>query len=330
MTIAGLEDIGAAVATLRAGGLVAFPTETVYGLGANAADRAAVAKIFALKGRPSDHPVIVHIDDPRRLSRWTREVPEPARALAARFWPGPLTLILPKSDEVDEVVTGGQDSVGIRVPSHPVAQRLLRAFGGGVAAPSANRYGHLSPTRAAHVREEFGDAVPIVLDGGESQIGLESTIVACLGDGVRLLRPGHITRSQIAAVAGELVEAGEAPRAPGDRSLHYAPRTPLELVPAPLLASRIASIATHGERVGVLGRGPAPPDRHPGVVWLEAAPEAQAYAHDLYDRLRTLDHAGCARILVETPPRDESWSAVNDRLRRACGLGGRAIEAGAD
>ncbi|MDE2295839.1 MAG: threonylcarbamoyl-AMP synthase [Gammaproteobacteria bacterium] len=324
------ENIDAAVETLRAGGLVAFPTETVYGLGANAADRAAVAKIFALKGRPSDHPVIVHIDDPRRLSRWTREVPEPARALAARFWPGPLTLILPKSDEVDEVVTGGQDSVGIRVPSHPVAQRLLRAFGGGIAAPSANRYGHLSPTRAAHVREEFGDAVPIVLDGGESQIGLESTIVACLGDGVRLLRPGHITRSQIAAVAGELVDSGEVPRAPGDRSLHYAPRTPLELVPAAQLASRLAATAARGERVGVLARTPAPPDRPSGVVWLEIAADARAYAHDLYDRLRTLDHAGCARILVETPPREESWSAVNDRLRRACGLGGRAIEPGAD
>jgi L-threonylcarbamoyladenylate synthase len=323
-------DIDAAVATLRAGGLVAFPTETVYGLGANAADRAAVGKIFALKGRPIDHPVIVHIDDPRRLPRWAREVPEPARALAARFWPGPLTLVLPKSDEVDEVVTGGQDSVGIRVPSHPVAQRLLRAFGGGIAAPSANRYGHLSPTRAAHVREEFGDAVPVVLDGGESQIGLESTIVACLGDGVRLLRPGHITRAQIAAVAGALVETGEAPRAPGDRTLHYAPRTPLELVPASHLSSRIESIATRGERVGVLGRGPAPAERRPEVVWLEAAVDAPAYAHDLYDRLRTLDHAGCARILVETPPRDESWSAVNDRLRRACGLGGRAIEPGAD
>ena len=330
MNPATSEDIDAAVATLRAGGLVAFPTETVYGLGANAADRAAVAQIFSLKGRPTDHPVIVHIDDPRRLSRWAREVPAPARALAARFWPGPLTLILPKSDEVDEVVTGGQDSVGIRVPSHPVAQRLLRAFGGGVAAPSANRYGHLSPTRAAHVREEFGDAVPIVLDGGESQIGLESTIVACLDHAVRLLRPGHITRSQIEAVAGELVESGEAPRAPGDRSLHYAPRTPLELVPASRLTARIAAIATHGERVGVLARAPAPPDRHPGVVWLEAAADARVYAHDLYDRLRTLDHAGCARILVETPPREESWSAVNDRLRRACGLGGRAIEPGAD
>ncbi len=324
------EDIGAAVAVLRAGGLVAFPTETVYGLGADAADRAAVAKIFALKGRPSDHPVIVHIDDPRRLPRWVREMPEPARALAARFWPGPLTLILPKSDEVDEVVTGGQDSVGIRVPSHPVAQRLLRAFGGGIAAPSANRYGHLSPTRAAHVREEFGDAVPVVLDGGESQIGLESTIVACLGDGVRLLRPGNITRAQIAAVAGVLVETGEAPRVPGDRSLHYAPRTPLELIPASQLSSRIASITASGGRVAVLGRGPAPSGRRPAVVWLEAAIDAQAYAHDLYDRLRTLDHAGCARILVETPPRDESWIAVNDRLRRACGLGGRAIEPGAD
>ncbi|HUY84199.1 MAG TPA: L-threonylcarbamoyladenylate synthase [Steroidobacteraceae bacterium] len=330
MATATQEEIDAAVATLRAGGLVAFPTETVYGLGANAADRDAVAKIFALKGRPTDHPVIVHIDDASRLSRWVREVPEAARALAARFWPGPLTLILPKSADVDDVVTGGQDSVGIRVPSHPVAQRLLRAFGGGIAAPSANRYGRLSPTRAAHVREEFGDAAPIVLDGGEAPIGLESTIVACLGDEVRLLRPGHITRSQLVAVAGPLTENGAAPRAPGDRSRHYAPQTPIEIVPSAELEARVAALSGRGSTVGVLAMRPPPAAGAATASWIDAGGEAQAYARHLYENLRALDRAGCARILAQAPPREEPWSAVDDRLRRACGLGGRPFEPGAD
>src|ERR1700680_4574831 len=186
-------EIATAVQALRDGELVAFPTETVYGLGAHAGYPAALRRIFELKGRPTTHPLIVHVDSLRYLSRWAREVPEAAQKLAERFWPGPLTLVLPRAENVHRLVTGGQDSVAVRVPAHPMAQQLLTAFGGGIAAPSANRYGRLSPTRAEHVRDELGEAVRIVLDGGECQIGLESTIIAFEGSQVRLLRPGAVT-----------------------------------------------------------------------------------------------------------------------------------------
>ncbi|MBV8342006.1 MAG: threonylcarbamoyl-AMP synthase, partial [Gammaproteobacteria bacterium] len=189
-------EIEAAVQALRDGELVAFPTETVYGLGANAQNPAAVRKIFEVKGRPTDHPVIVHLDSPRYLHRWVREVPANATRLAEAFWPGALTMVMPRAASVHDVITGGQDTIAIRVPAYPMAQQLLTAFGGGIAAPSANRHGRLSPTRAEHVREEFGDAVRVILDGGECQIGLESTIVAFEGASVRLLRPGSITAAQ--------------------------------------------------------------------------------------------------------------------------------------
>src|SRR4030088_2656691 len=227
-------EIETAVQALRDGELVAFPTETVYGLGANAQNPAAVPKIFAAKGRPVDHPVIVHLDSPRFLHRWVREVPEPANKLAERFWPGPLTMVLPRAANVHDVVPGGQDTVAIRVPSHPMAQQLLTAFGGGIAAPSANRYGRLSPTRAEHVREEVGEAARVILDGGECQIGLESTIVSFEGGGVRLLRPGSVTAAQLRQVVGELVSGADdvSPRVPGSTSTHYAPSTPMTIVPA--------------------------------------------------------------------------------------------------
>ncbi len=220
---ATLVELENAVTALRDGELVAFPTETVYGLGANAQNPAAVRRIFELKERPADHPVIVHLDNPKYLHRWAREVPDNAQKLAARFWPGPLTMVLPRSENVHDVVTGGQDTVAIRVPSHPMAQQLLTAFGGGIAAPSANRFGRVSPTRAEHVREEFGDAVRVVLDGGESQIGLESTIVSFDGEQVRLLRPGFVTYSQLKGVVGDVIvggrcEARRACRAPRCRT----------------------------------------------------------------------------------------------------------------
>jgi L-threonylcarbamoyladenylate synthase len=229
-------ELDTAVQALRAGDVVAFPTETVYGLGANAQHPAALLKIFALKGRPTTHPLIVHLDSQRFLHRWAREVPVAAERLAARFWPGPLTLVLPRADKVLDLVTGGQDSIAVRVPAHPMAQQLLTAFGGGIAAPSANRYGHVSPTRAEHVREEFGEAVRVVLDGGECKVGLESTIVACLDGAVRLLRPGAITLSQLRREVGEVSggPAADSPRAPGSSLAHYAPATPLRLVAWPL------------------------------------------------------------------------------------------------
>ncbi len=311
-------EIEKAVETLRAGNLVVFPTETVYGLGANASNPAAVRKIFEVKGRPADHPVIVHLDNPRYLHRWVSDVPPAAERLADMFWPGPLTLILPKADNVNEIVTGGQDSIGIRIPSHPMAQQLLTAFGGGIAAPSANRYGRLSPTKPEHVRDELGDAVHVLLDGGDSPIGLESTIVSCLNNEVRLLRPGFITRSQVAQVVGELTVGGSEPRAPGDRAQHYAPSTPLEIVARDDLEARAGEFVARHEKVAVLAmRPPLHTTRY--MTWINAGKKPDQYAHNLYNHLRTLDRAGCARILVQELPQDERWAAILDRLQRASG-----------
>ena len=318
MVRASQTEIEKAVETLREGGLVVFPTETVYGLGANASNPAAVRKIFEVKGRPQNHPVIVHLDNQRYLHRWVSSVPPVAERLAAIFWPGPLTLILPKGENVNDVVTGGQDSIGVRIPSHPMAQQLLTAFGGGIAAPSANRYGRLSPTKPEHVRDELGDAVQVLLDGGDATIGLESTIVSCLDNEVRLLRPGFITRSQIQQVAGELTVGGEAPRAPGDRVQHYAPSTPLEIVPWDDLESRAGEILAREEKVAVLAMRP-PLHTRRYMTWINAGKKPDAYAHNLYNNLRTLDRAQCVRILVQELPQDERWAAILDRLQRASG-----------
>jgi L-threonylcarbamoyladenylate synthase len=318
-------EIEEAVEALRAGDLVVFPTETVYGLGANASNPAAVRKIFEVKGRPADHPVIVHLDDPRYLHRWVSNLPPVAEQLAARFWPGPLTLILPKAEHVNDIVTGGQDSIGIRVPSHPIAQQLLNAFGGGIAAPSANRYGRLSPTKPEHVRDELGDAVQVVLDGGDSPIGLESTIVSCLGNQARLLRPGFITRSQLEQVVGPLLSQGLAPRSSGDRVLHYAPSTPLEIVSSDELEVRAEEITARDEKVAVLAmRPPLQTQRH--MTWINAGKKPEAYAHNLYNHLRTLDGIGCSRIFVQALPEGERWAAILDRLQRASGMGSDSLE----
>ena len=219
------DEIDQAVEALREGEVVAFPTETVYGLGADASNPDAVRKIFELKGRPATHPLIVHIEHPRALERWALSVPPAAAALAEKFWPGPLTLILRRAPAVDLAITGGQDTVAVRVPGHPVAQQLLRAFGSGIAAPSANRFGRISPTRPEHVRDEFGDDVRIVLDGGDCKIGLESTIVSCVDTVPRILRPGSLTLTQLRTVVPDL-QAGPdngAPRVPGSDAKHYAP-----------------------------------------------------------------------------------------------------------
>ena len=311
-------EIEEAVEALRAGELVVFPTETVYGVGANASNPAAVRKIFEVKGRPPDHPVIVHLDNPRYLHRWVSDMPVVAEKLAARFWPGPLTLILPKGENVNDIVTGGQDSIGIRVPSHPIAQQLLTAFGGGIAAPSANRFGRLSPTKPEHVREELGDAVPVILDGGESPIGLESTIVSCLGNEARLLRPGFITRSQLEQVV-ELTVGGAVPRVSGDRRLHYAPATPLAIVSSDDLEKYAGEFVARQQKVAVLAMRP-PLNTQRYMTWINAGKKADAYAHNLYNHLRTLDSAGCARILVQELPDDERWAAILDRLQRASGI----------
>jgi len=311
-------ELDNAVQALRAGEVVAFPTETVYGLGANAQHEAAVAKIFALKGRPASHPLIVHLDSARYLHRWAREVPEAAQKLAARFWPGPLTLVLPRASNVLDLITGGQDTVAVRVPAHPMAQQLLTAFGGGIAAPSANRYGHVSPTRADHVRDEFGDALGVVLDGGECKLGLESTIVACVGDSVRMLRPGQITLSQLRREVGEVHSgaAEDSPRVPGSTLAHYAPATPLRLVEGGQIERLAAELSAAGQRVGVLAQRP-PVGTYRHVTWVNAGTRVEAFGHDLYTHLRALDKAGASCLLVQEVPADERWDAVRDRLSRA-------------
>jgi len=311
-------EIETAVQALRDGELVAFPTETVYGLGANAQNPAAVRKIFEAKGRPTTHPVIVHLDSPRYLHRWVREVPDAATRMAERFWPGPLTMVMPRASNVHDIVTGSQDTVAVRVPSHPMAQQLLTAFGGGIAAPSANRYGRLSPTRAEHVREELGDSVKVILDGGECQIGLESTIVSFEGPNVRLLRPGGVTAAQIREVIGELLIGAnlQSPRVPGSTPSHYAPTTPMTIVPAGEIDAHAAALSEGGRRVAVLAQR-LPLRAHKYVTWINAGRRPEQFGHDLYANLRTLDKAGCQRILVQDVPEGERWDAIRDRLLRA-------------
>ena len=302
---------------LHAGELVAFPTETVYGLGADATNPEAVAKIFALKGRPENHPLIVHIADPLALELWARHVPAIARKLADRFWPGPLTMILPRSARVPAAVTGGQDTVGVRCPSHPVAQELLREFArigsGGVAAPSANRFGHVSPTTAQHVRDEFGASVEVV-EGGACEVGLESTIVDVSRGAPVLLRPGAVSRRDIESVLGiaPAERDAAAPRASGTLAAHYAPRTPLTLVDA---AAFEAELAKAGEAAVLALR--ARPAAARAAPWIHAPADPLHYGHDLYANLRALDRGGAARIVVESPPALPGWEAVNDRLKRA-------------
>jgi L-threonylcarbamoyladenylate synthase len=310
--------IACAVLRLRNGELVAFPTETVYGLGADAGNPDAVRRIFTAKGRPADHPVIVHLYDTSQLAEWARVVPEGARKLAAAFWPGPLTLILPRVVHVDDVVTGGLDSVGLRVPSHPVARALLTAFGGGIAAPSANRFGRISPTTARHVADDLGDAVTMILDGGACDVGIESTIVAFSGDEPMLLRPGAIGLSDLFRVLGRAPRTRDAsaPRASGTLASHYAPRTPAMLVAANALHAKIAQLGERDEVIAVLARTVVRPADFVDM-WIDAPADVAAYAHDLYANLRALDAANVGAILIEAVPHDDAWLAVLDRLTRA-------------
>ena len=306
------------MAALRAGELVAFPTETVYGLGADASNDEALKKVYAAKGRPRNHPLIVHVARASDVGAWAQAMPPAGERLAERFWPGPLTLIVKRASHVSDFVTGGQDTIALRVPSHDIAQALLQAFGGGVAAPSANRFGRVSATTAEHVRSEFGDAVRCVLDGGASDVGIESTIVDVSGERPALLRPGHITAAELEGVLREPLAYATAssPRAPGTHAKHYAPQTPLMVMEADLLLELAASMARQGHKVAVLARSALRP-LSPNVTWIAAAQDAPRYAHDLYANLRALDRAGCIAILVEEPPHDARWAAVADRLMRA-------------
>jgi L-threonylcarbamoyladenylate synthase len=319
-------DIQRAVAILEAGGLVAFPTETVYGLGADASNAQAVRRIFSAKGRPADHPVIVHIRSAAALPEWARRVPPAARLLAERFWPGPLTLVLERAHGAIDEVTGGLDTIGLRAPSHPVAQALLRSFRGGIAAPSANRFGRISPTTAQHVRDELGDRTDLVLDGGACEVGIESTIVDLSGGDPVLLRPGRVGREDIEAFLGVSVSSATSgsPRAPGTLAAHYAPACPMLLVPAARLEAMAREQGAR-QSLGVLARGPRPAGLRVGR-WLRAPDDPLGYAHDLYAVLRELDRAGCDLIIVESPPAAPGWAAVHDRLKRAAAGSGAPWE----
>lgn len=310
-------QILSAAAALRRGGMVAFPTETVYGLGADAENPEAVGRIFAAKGRPAGHPLIVHLASVAQISRFAEDVSAAAWRLAEHFWPGPLTLILRRGRRVPDVVTGGQDTVGLRSPDHPMALALLAAFGSGIAAPSANRFGRVSPTTAGHVREELGESVDVILDGGQCRVGIESTILDLSAAHPRLLRPGTISIAEIEAVLGESVAGpGQAgPRAPGMMCAHYAPATPVQLAPADVMEREVNRCMGEGRRKAVLAFSMT--IRHKGCVWHIMPSEPIGYARELYAGLRALDAAGCDVILVEAPPQDAAWHAVRDRLERA-------------
>ena len=324
-------QILSAAAILRNGGVVALPTETVYGLAADASNPEAVKKIFSIKGRPVDHPLIVHIADEAHLGHWAREVPKAAKLLARQFWPGPLTLILPRNPQVSDVITGGQDTVGLRVPDHPVALALLRAMGpaAALAAPSANRYGRISPTTAEHVREELGDSVEMILDGGPCQVGLESTIVSCLAGKVTVLRPGGIPLNALEEALQQKIPVMDGTdakiRVSGSMLSHYAPVTPLEVLPRVDFWQRACDLQTHGLRVATL-EWSAPDANLPQntvnstlarIVRNTMPANPVAYGQLLYATLRQLDHAQFDRMIAEAPPQTVEWLAVTDRLRRA-------------
>ncbi len=310
-------SIALAISALRAGNIVAVPTETVYGLAADASNPGAVARVFAAKGRPVDHPLIVHLASGTNLADWARCIPDAAYRLAEEFWPGPLTLILERQPPVLDVVTGGLSTVGLRIPSHPVIQRILQGFGGGLAAPSANRFGRVSPTSAIDVCDGLAGVVGLIVDGGQCEVGVESTIVAFVGDEATILRPGGVSSEAIAQVLGRkpLPATHTSVRAPGTLASHYAPTTPLEICSANEATRRAATLASHGMRVGVLTLAPA---EVPGVVvsW-NARGDVGILARSLYHYLRLADSESLDILVVEVPPAHGLGVAVADRLRRA-------------
>ncbi|MER5508847.1 L-threonylcarbamoyladenylate synthase [Streptomyces sp. NPDC002766] len=318
---ASFSDIDKAAGVLRAGGLVGLPTETVYGLGANAEDPAAVSRIFQVKGRPPSHPLIVHIGGAEQLDDWAKEVPETARLLAEHFWPGPLTLVLRRGPRVPLEATGGLETVAVRVPAHPVALALLSAFGGGVTAPSANRFGSVSPTTADDVRAELGDAVDCVLDGGRCEVGVESTIVDATGELPGILRPGGVTREDLEAVLGYplAVPTSSDIRVPGQHPSHYAPRARVVLVEPEDVVAEAERAQAMGHQVGVF----LPSSFADGSLKAHAVvpvPDSMSdYAQGLFGFLRELDRQGCDLIVASLPVEEGLGLAIANRLRRAAG-----------
>ncbi len=316
--------IRAAVDVLECSGLVAMPTETVYGLAANAEDEKAVKKIFEAKNRPTTHPLIVHITGEEALDHWACDIPQSAYVLARKFWPGPLTMILKKSDAVGDWITGGQDSVGLRCPSHPWAVALIKAFAGkhhrGLAAPSANTFGRISPTCAQHVRDDLGEKpkgkVDFILDGGQCEVGVESTIINLSGEHPEILRHGAVTRGMLEEALGCAVPDGgkDSPRVSGSLKSHYAPKT--KVVLSDNIAAELEKLKD--KKVAVMASGQALEQTPAHVVkWFIAPSDASEYMHVLYTRLHELDQTSADLILIETPPTGDAWNAVQDRLNRA-------------
>lgn len=338
-------EIDQAAECLKQSGLVAIPTETVYGLAADASNEVAVRKIFSVKERPADHPLIVHIAKIEQLPHWAKDIPDYAYALAKHYWPGPMTLILKKQAHVLDIVTGGQDSVGIRIPNHPVAQQLLEAFEGGLAAPSANRFGYISPTSAEHVQQDLGDKVDIILDGGQCGIGIESTIIDCTGETPRILRPGMISEQDILTLlkpalahstlnvemdcrATRAMMPPVKPRVSGALESHYAPRTKTKL-----LSVKEIDQATSNENIVILS--PRKPKHHgvklydsriphrkplpnPDIThWIVMPSNPHGYAHRLYEQLHFADSLMCQEIWIESIPETAEWKGIEDRIKKA-------------
>lgn len=312
------ENIALAVQCLKHGGLVGMPTETVYGLGADASNTQAVKRIFAAKNRPENHPLIVHLASFEQFENWAQDIPESAFKLARHFCPAPLAFILKKRSQVSEIVTGGQNTVALRIPNHPVALELLRQFDGGIAAPSANRFCRISPTQASHVAEELGDDVDLILDGGACQVGVESTIIDLSDDRPTILRFGKITRTEIEVILKTQVFIPDSlsqtsVRTAGMMAIHYAPTTPALLCNIDYLN---ALLTDENQKIGVLTCGKSVSST-PTCTTIQLPADPIIYAQNLYAKLRELDALNLDLIVVEKPPRNEAWEAINDRLSKA-------------
>lgn len=317
--------ISKAATLLREGNVVAFPTETVYGLGADATNELAIRKIYQLKGRPTDHPLIVHLSNIQQVTEWAKEVSPEALQLAKTFWPGPLTIVLKKQPHVLSAITGGQDTVALRVPNHPLALALLHSFGGGLVAPSANKFTRISPTTAIAVQEEFGEEVGLVLDGGPCEVGIESTIIDMSVAKPVILRPGHISADMIKAVLGRPVAIRSqekiTTRVPGSHHVHYAPITKTTLIAPNDIAPFLETLQSKDLPIGLLMYSHLDliKTQHPDVYYVKMASDPAQYAHELYRTLRAMDHQHYKHILIEAVPKGIAWDAIRDRLIKATG-----------
>lgn len=321
------ENITLAVQHIRQGKLVGLPTETVYGLAADAENEEALSSLFTLKGRPTSHPVIVHLSSQEIVSEWATAIPAAAKHLGEAFWPGPLTMVLHRSKRVSNSITGGQDTVAIRIPAHPVMHAVLKEFGGGLAAPSANRFGKVSPTLATHVREEFGDKLDLILDGGSCSVGVESTIIGFHGNSPTILRPGMITADMIEAALQPLgwqlfcsTNKNTGIRISGNLNSHYAPNTPVSLFEWRHLIKEAHQHLHHAERLGLITHSQTVPEfleQDSRITCVSLSDNPATYAHQLYATLRQLDSQKLHKILIERVPGTTPWDAITDRLQRA-------------